>query len=276
MNTDIIQILNSSEISLILQQIAEKGIPIQDTWAPWTLGITIVGTFIGTLIGSKITMNLFKKQEKIRIKEQIRLDFYQQYEKLYKGALKSFSNFKKVVDKHKEPPAINDILEFEIRYNIKINVIDINSTIDLIKTTEDIKNNWDKTIPVSIESIVECIDKLKCLQELMESNKIITGYDSDKFNNIKDYLNRLPKGIENLEKCKMDVTRGKYTIEKYKNVLNANIEKFAEIEKYIKELQDINSDIERDFIGQYFEKTIRFKYIKRFFKKIINSILSVD
>ena len=80
---------NIDSIKNSLEIISTKGIPIIDTYAnisTWiNMGTAIVSTFIGTVIGTRFTMELFKSQKNMRIKEEFRIIFYKGYKPLYKS-----------------------------------------------------------------------------------------------------------------------------------------------------------------------------------------------
>lgn len=82
MVTDIINNLsnNIEGINQSLKTLAEPS----DAFMPIATITTLITTLIGTAIGTGFTMWLFKKQEKMRIREELRLDFYKNYKKIYK------------------------------------------------------------------------------------------------------------------------------------------------------------------------------------------------
>lgn len=286
------QVLSDIEgIKISLETIAQNGIPIIDTYAPITTWINIGTTIFATAFGGWITLQLFKRQERMRIREEIRLEFYKQYEEIYKLLLDEFIEYKEEVYKLSGLMSKND--KGEIRSFI-------NSINDLILKQEDVKNNYESTMKESIKLITDIKNRLDKLEDFMDSKKTITGYYEYKYilikKQIKEYednfgelrfrYNKLcsdSKMASALEKIGIeeesqieDETKIKDEIQSYNKVLIKINSKNNALELLIKQMQDINQAIEKEFIGEYFEKKkVNFviKYIKRFFKKIINSIL---
>lgn len=279
MNTDIIQILNSSEIGKILRDIADNGIPIIDTWAPWTFGsniiTTLVGTFIATLMGARVTMYLFKRQEKFRIKEEIRLDFYKQYQELYELVLETFWEC------NDELKRLEKIISYECAEDGKT-IVKLTNFIGGIKSIQDTSNNYDITLKKSRELIGKLKSELEKLDEFINSKKIITGYNEGKYKDIITKINRIYSNYRELCFRKNHATDSEYlrvqnklglknteqltyqqkvdvVVEGYKEKLDEFIVDYKKIEVYTREFQDINSEIEDDFIGQYFKKITKFK-----------------
>lgn len=78
------------DIIKLLQIINEKGIKISndiaiaDGFSLISTTVGIISTIIATVLGGWLTIGLFKKQERMRIRQELILDFIKEYNKFYK------------------------------------------------------------------------------------------------------------------------------------------------------------------------------------------------
>lgn len=279
-------ISNIESINKSLEIIAENGIHIIDTYNLITICEKICTIIFPSIFGGWITLQLFKRQEKIRIREKIRLDFYKQYEELYELVLEEFFKYKSEILR------ISSFFAVDNNGNVK-------HIIDSISNQEDVKRNYE-LMKDSIKFIKNIKESLEKLEYFMDSKKTITGYDEYKYSEIKRKVKKYKRyfgelslrydvicpneelirsyekiGVSN-EIKQEDESEKNNMIEKYKETLVKIYKANNMFESLLKDMQNINEGIEKEFIGGYFEKKrVNFiiKYIKRFFKKIINSIL---
>lgn len=275
MVTDIMKIIDSLNnniegINNSLKTILDKdgGVVIHDTYAnvsTWVdLGTTLVATIVGAVIAGFITLHLFKKQERMRLKEDFRLNFYKDYEVGYQKLLNVFN------DCYKEVTRLNNLFTFDEKGNV-INFI------DGITTFSEMEENYDYTMKKSRQVFKALQEELEDLEIFMESKKTITGYESYKFKEIKKYAKGINQKLSHLgarkqgiitdsvlSKCKerYKLKDGQkptpeqissVLVDKYRGVLVKIIAEVDKIQQKLSEMQDINSKIEKEFIGTYFE-----------------------
>lgn len=256
-------------IKLSLEVIVENGIPIVDTFAPISTIVNIVTTIFATTLGGVITLELFKRQEKIRIREELKLDFYKHYEKLYKTVLKGFTEYKLEIEK------VSKYMSVDSEYNVR-------NLVEAISTSEDIKENYN--FIRDGKNIIENIKyDLQRLEEFMESKKTITGYEDDKYREIKVEISKYNNNFECLnsiyeiiccyeEKNKLQTGQNKLQTEyctniivvdisqetindlvgTYKRVFKKLYKKEEEFKSLLDKVEKINKEIELEFIGKYF------------------------
>lgn len=253
---DIIQILADIEgVKKSLDTIAQNGIPIIDTFAPITTMVNIVTTVFSTAFGGWITLQLFKRQEKIRIREQKKLDFYDEYERLYKIVLEYFDIY------------IKNIEEVSQYFNPD----KLQSTIDGIVDKKDVDYTF-KIMDDGIGIVSNIKSSLEKIENFMNSKKTITGYDKYKYDSIKKEIEKYDEYFKELNSKHSDICPDKMLVESgkrlglemelymdeditaYKEVLGNILEKNNKFELLLKNMQDINGEIEQEFIGKYFEQ----------------------
>lgn len=275
MVTDIMKIIdnlnnNIEGINNSLKTILDKdgGVVIHDTFAPITTKVTALTTLgttiVGALIGTLFTMWLFKRQEKMRIKQELKLDFYRGYEVLYKSLLSNMNECQKEVNR----------LKGLLTYDIEGNVVNF---IDGITSFSDIEKNYNGTMEKSIQLFKDLQIKLEDLEIFMNSKKTITGYESYKFESIKGTIKSINTQYSHLEfrtrgiitdkilndcREKFDLDKEAMptneqvicgVVEKYKEVLVETMNKIENTPTILNEIQTINSKIENEFIGVYFK-----------------------
>lgn len=249
-------------IKLSLKGIAENGIPIVDTFAPISTFVNILTTIFATTFGGIITLRLFKSQEKIRIREELKLDFYKQYEKLYKTVLEGFSKYKLEIEK------VSKYISMDSDGKLR-------NLVDAISTSKDVKENY-KIIRDGKNIIENIKNDLQRLEEFMESKKTITGYKDDKYIKIKaeilkyDNYFKCLNSIHEIICCdeKKNELQTEYCtniiiedisqetindlVGTYKRVFRKLYNKKEEFELLLSAIKNINEKIESEFIGKYF------------------------
>lgn len=80
--------IETSQLINFIKDTMPNGIPIEDafTWksALMNATMTIPASIIGAFLGSKVTIWIFKNQESIRIKQDLRMRFFNKYESKYR------------------------------------------------------------------------------------------------------------------------------------------------------------------------------------------------
>ncbi len=154
MNETGLQVLSDIEnIKTSLEIISKNGIPIIDTFSPITTSVNIMTTIFSTAFGGWITILLFKGQEKMRIREELIISFYQEYKNIYNRLIKELLYVRKQRD----------------------------SLYTLCIMSEGFSRNKERIFSKQKESIICLLDKLDIignsmyeLENLINSNEIIS------------------------------------------------------------------------------------------------------
>lgn len=181
------QVLSDIEsIKLSLDALSNQGISVIDSFAPITTGINILTTVFATAFGGWITLLLFKRQEDMRIREDLRLKFYEDYEVKYNNVLISLDNFKNNIG-----GASKNI--FSIGGIHKVHQFEKINTIETL-----IKDFNSERVQKAIIVTDELVEKMENLEKFMKSKEVIHGYEEFKFKeelkqvkNIKEKFNQL-------------------------------------------------------------------------------------
>lgn len=244
------QILYDLEgIKSSLEVIAQKGIPIIDTYSPITTFVNIltilITTSIGTGIGALFTMRIFKSQEKMRIREELKLKFYNGYEELYMEFYENFSVLKSSIK------TMNNML-CQKGCGVK-------HYIDTIETGKDVIENRDTNMINNLfNSLHNTLTSLNILNEYMENQSPIIKFNYK--NQYKD-LDRIRKKLDELDCyvliCKQhkdSISNIEY-VDRYKNVSNEIIclQGNGELKEINDSILDIHKEIRDEFIGKYFK-----------------------
>ena len=302
MNDYIMEFIKSENlitISEALKHIADNGIPIIDTYAPITTTVNIITTIFATAFGGWVTIQLFKRQERMRIREELRLEFYKEYRQMYKELYKDlvdlFENIKtkkSVWDKklmYIESPvvgalklknwncyypremnkdSIKKIKEIHIKSQ-HINEFLNNSTVIFEDNSiyNDIHIKIDEIKQVYIE--VECAYKLtferdedlrKNLNHIDEQIELLNnGQIANKYNE-EGAKNHLINVEKRLEEYKQN------NVDKHNDLIPRILDMDKELNNILSDIKNINSIIEREYINKYFKKTI-WKKIKTLIKQ---------
>lgn len=275
---DVLNNLNSISNSLEILTRENGGVVIHDTFANISSKVDFISdittTIIGAIIGGIITIILFSVQEKSKVRQNLKLKFYEEYEPKYDEILKKIS-----LVKNNMTYVANDIVA--IGPNTRTH------SYERIKTLNDVIKNFESDrIKNTISSIDELIKKFEELKMFINSKEIITGYSEFKFKKDMEMLKSIQKKFNELKssynmvnlfyriQCgggtlsHVDEYTGKtYNlttspqqhkeyIDKYKITYKEIVEiqekqKLDEIENSI---QEIHNKITNEFIGIYFKK----------------------
>lgn len=267
--------LQSSEVvkSLpIIGEIAIKDEPGYRTiFAEAGIGalITLCATYMGSKFGSKKTVKLFKEEEKFKIRENLRREFYFEYEQKYLAM-------------HKELITLIDLIEnarfiafkcgeeghYEVgKFDKDVNIINI-------KGINDIKNQVHELdiegIKIQSQKLMKSINELK---EFMSLKEYIVKYKEFIYNELesknsdvyhecveidliiisnegelednKELLKKLP-----FIELDIDENQLKKYIESVENIINKLLKELSlELEKS----KGIHKSISNEFMEQYFD-----------------------
>lgn len=252
MYNDIIQVLNSSELSNNLSKIANEGIPILDSFAPIGLLSSVIATLIGTIIGTLFTMKLFKQQEKIRIRSELKLAVYEKYQDLYNDILESTNKLIETSMNIQTTLAYNIFNTDEVDIEHLVNEV-VEDDIELI--TEDILT--------SINQCKTLLGKFKLLINFMESKKTIIEHNKNYFSNQEQEIEVLNLALHSLIDSSFYLARSINV--RVNTLLKCHIRLYDD---FLDGLSDINSSIEKDLIGNFFEDDYKIKFS---FNKIARS-----
>lgn len=263
------QVLSDIEsIKLSLEALSNKGIPIIDTFAPITTVVNIVTTVFATAFGGWITLLLFKRQEKMRIREELKLSFYNKYEKLYNELNSYFEVYLLNLSSTEGSRIIlNGAME---EYSEELEVKPI-SEVGTFKEYLQLDEHFSRTMKNLQDSAIEFQTKLINLDNYLAINSIyipshiecLTPEEhikimrmcncSTKLNKIYNYIINGYKEKEfNLYLWKENVSEFKEEISKID---------FKEMYEIQQKICNIDIKLKKYFIGEYFKKT-RYEKIK--------------
>lgn len=272
-------LLNNQEFINFINELFNKGfsVSIKDeiAWksviatslitAVFTAIVTYFSTSIANKSATKRTLELFEKQEKIKIKNELRLNFYNEYKTLFNelSALITslFSNLK----------SWTSFITTDENGNIL-------SPLDTVKTPEDIVSVCDN---IFFHNCIEIIDNLlnsfDILKDFMEKNKKISCYNEFKY--IKEYrfINRVIHEINHINARNfICIEYINDRVELTQNQIDNHINKFKEIYYFLSIINSKNStnnkfefnnfkefeksfyskhdEINNDFILKYFDE----------------------
>lgn len=213
------QVLSDIEsIKLSLEALSNKGIPIIDTFAPITTSVNFMTTLFATVVGGGIALWGTKIQEKNRIRNEMKLDRYNQFQNIYKDIYININNFIVHMDVIKITyPDLSEwkiYLEQDSLWNLRI----MRSLICPLKEIKDLRiksNEIHKFIEnnkrvLGIEEnpydgIIEKINKVYNLFSNVETlNEVIDSHHYDEFiqKNISEYNEKISDIINSAEKIK--------------------------------------------------------------------------
>ena len=243
---------------------AKGGIVIHDTFAnvsTWVnLGTTLFATVVGAIIGGYITIILFKKQEKMRIKQELRLAFFKEYKSIYDKLIYLLGEFKS------EATVIYDM---NSTYNNN-NYYSLEE--DIIGKKRILQYEHQKELVSKAINLFHQIEKtMDALDDYLECNKIIlrdyTGelfeferaeilimktkitYLAHNYNDIDKIHNPLYSAdIEEIKKLKLE---NKQYFDYITTLETKNGEK--KVSDLLKKIKNKNSKIEKEFLGKYFK-----------------------
>lgn len=184
-------LLNNQEFINFINELFDKGfsISIQDEVAWKSIGatgfitaiftgiVTFFTTYIANKFATKSTLELFDKQEKIRIKNELRFKFYNEYKNLFDELSELITELISNLD------FLSNTLEMDDTGNITIKFLDISSAEDLITLCNS--DYFDNCLNLS-NNIIKSFDKLK---DFMDKNKKITNYNKFKYDKEFRFIN---------------------------------------------------------------------------------------
>lgn len=247
---EILSELNVLNENLLILSSKDGGIVIHDTFAnisTWVdLGITLFATVIGAVIGGWITIQLFKKQEKMRIKQELRLEFYKGYKPLYKKYIDE------IIDLRDTVRSLN--LISTQGEELKLKVVDCGGDKRLEYSGK--KDILDKAIALSKNSI----QYFDIMNDYIEMNKInLIHYNEDLYNVLLYKLFNIKDGICELEKWNKEILpvyNSRYTVDDiingYDRVVKYIVESYDDIDYISNTSKGIHSKLECEFLKQYF------------------------
>lgn len=260
---ELMKLLNTLNENLSILSSKDGGVVIHDTFAnvsTWVdLGITLFATIVGALIGGLITIKLFKQQERMRIKQELKLEFYKEYKPLYKLYIDEIKNLKYVLNTAKY---LNESSHsaFEI------------TAYDWLETEKGLKHCKHKgTLDKIIELIKNTTKHMDNLNDYIEMNKInLIDYNGEVYDKLGVDLFLIKNKICELEKWNRQVNifaNRDYTsdeiITKYSEVVKYTIDSYDEIERIINDSINIHLKFEFEFLNQYFKT----RWYKRIYTK---------
>lgn len=242
--SDLSSVLNElQEISKNITEISNGGLSFND----------IFNTLLGTFLGSILTIWLFKSQEKIKIKEELRMEFYKEYRDRFNilsndcmellatlhyiescvEASKNLSDYKKNIY----------IIKFDDRISIPSWNIDlpqvkcmVSAFNRVLEDLEKIKNTFSRNDIIynkcpEFHTLICGLYKVRPEIDSIElAYKIIKERDSIDEENVKDKF-----------------------MEIHNNSINQLAEFSSEFQSLVNSIYDRHKSIELEFLGRYFQ-----------------------
>lgn len=224
--------------------------------------ITAAATYIGAKIGSKNTVKLYKEQENIRIREEMRLEFYREYKQLYKNFYEDFGKLKGAVIMIK---SLADSGQLEYLY---ISAYGNGSEIKKVY-----KSRYKKYIDEVNEASKELNKSLSKMFGYIKSNiTILKSYDGDLYgvdsrgldvyrdivcfrgtvSHIETYNEQI-EGLEMGNTVIMSNEKIEKIVANYNKIVDYIIESFEEMHDLSLRIMITNKGLEEEFIGDYFK-----------------------
>lgn len=222
--------------------------------------ITLFATVFATAFGGWLTIQLFKRQEMMRIKEELRLDFFKEYSKQYK---KIYEDLLLIISELDRLESAKSSMEFSSKveqYIENMNLYKLNAS--------------KKLMSRSISTSESVLAKLKNINYFIKSKKIIYGNMHSPYEDIyirfRDiatvftHLKFVEKDIDEMihrEVTSEEIKEHKKfmltcDIDSHNEVLNKVFKLKGNIETIAKELDLINQKIEENYLGVYFKENV--------------------
>ena len=243
----------------------------------------IITTFIGSFIAAKLAMKQFKEQEDLKIKEKLRLNFYDEYSSLYKELsvnLNELSTSLYTVELtareewYKGPGfsqqyRIYDLMvekidgEYRMIY-AKESLEDIENFIKILKDVfRDVKKintfmldnqeiiKFNENIDyVRITYILGMLDRYVA-DKILELHEDIRKENDDKKNELESL-----KSLKSIQKRYQEYLTMLLYIDIYMDPIETQQKYFRkqlDINEALEEIYNVNEIIKKEFIGKYFE-----------------------
>lgn len=218
--------------------------------------ITAIATYIGAKIGSRNTIKLYQEQEKVRIREELKVKFYDEYEGLYKDTYLKLGE----LISHIEYLRFLFFLEqddFEEGSHEK----DINVT--GIESIEDIKRDLDEEVIKELEVLIKDLQsKMNNLKRFLDMKSNITGYKSFIYFDIEYIIREINSAYEGISILPIIAKESdgdshclsrEEIIKSYNDnmfkILNSLFKKIVEGQE---DMDKIHKSISDEYIGSYF------------------------
>ncbi|MBQ9013127.1 MAG: hypothetical protein IJ094_06125 [Bacilli bacterium] len=269
MNKIMQQVLSDIESIKISLETISNGVSIVDSFSPIATVINILTTIGSTLFGGWLTLELFKKQEKMRIRQELKLEFYNEYKNIYDNLIKDLSilenNFIQIKDElpyHaliKTTNAKQEIICVSYKYQKKKHT----KFFEYIDPVNSGLNNLERLFESNDIIIKSFKEKpmIKCLEDIMEIKKtkdfIESSYEGFEFFNQKIILDAKDELSEDEKRLK-DILKY-FMIEKLVEENKNNIIKISQLNigNTIKDIKksviDSNNIIQNECIYKYFK-----------------------
>lgn len=249
--------------------------------------ITVTATYIGAKLGSKNTIKLYQEQEKVRIREDLKIKFYCEYEQLYKelsikvSELKSHIGYLRFLFLSEEYNYEESSKEKEIAVTgTECIGMDTDDCIDYseedsqekeimitgINSVEDIERYLDEDFIKELgELIEETEDKINHLYRFMYMKKKISGYENFVYFDILYIVRSINSSYKSIIMLPMlykekDPNRS-YLLDKeeivnsYKREMSEVLnKKYKLLEEFIEDMDNIHESISEEFVGNYFKE----------------------
>lgn len=272
MGNDIMKIIDGINQSLKIIVNKDGGVVIHDTLAKTTTVANFITTILATVFGGWVTIQLFKTQEKMRIKQDLRLNFFKEYKVIYNRLLQSLVAFENELN------IVNSINIYPNKdyYKVKENTIHDKKILEY--------KHQEEFVSKVIDLCKIVYDTMKELNDYLVSNEIVLrDYKGELFKAesafiliLKTNINRLTLNYNSIEIINSPVygenveevnELKQHNKEYFDSVIGLEIEK--KVTNLINNVKNKHSEIENEFMDKYF-KIRKIRWYKKclfFFKK---------
>ncbi|HBF5906864.1 hypothetical protein [Clostridioides difficile] len=228
--------INTEQLITFINDVINNGIPIKDTYT-WNSSISNgVVTALATIMGGLLAIWGSRKQDKKRIKEEIKLSRYNQFQNSYDNMYILINNLinhiESINNTYSDKSEWNVHIKDGVIYNLRI-MVSLNEPLEIIKS-----------IRLKINEI----------HRFIESNKRILGLEYNPYDAILEEIKELYNLFSNVPILLSSFNSGFYNLEIQNQIedFNSKIDRIINSGKMI---EDIYSDMEK-FKMQIEEDTI--------------------
>lgn len=233
--------INTEQLMSFINDVINNGIPIKDTYT-WNSAISNgVVTALATIIGGLLAIWGARTQDKKRIREDIKLSRYNQFQKSYENMYIYVNNFISHIE------GINNAYNDKSEWHVHVK-------------DEEICN---LRIMVSLKEPLEIIKKIRYksneIHRFIESNKRILGLENNQYEDIVKEVNEVYNLFSNIEILLNSFNTGFYSqyIQEQMDEFNSKITNIIgsdkKVESIYSDMESFKIRIEEDTINKYFK-----------------------
>ena len=239
------------ELLITIQNIARDGITINSPISPISVFIDIITTLVATIVGGIVTLKLYKNQEQIRLKGELKIDYYKNYKNICLQILDLFSMYSSENNKILKRIKDDENGKLTILTDKVVCINEINMGFDEIKDIESL-------IKAESDIMKDIRFKSQSLKNFIELNKIIVDFSELKYSELNDKIREYNRKYKQLHFLFLKMIEVNNSISN-SQLIDQYIEVFKELQKFNRKFQDevidifkcIDQKIEEELIEDY-------------------------